>query len=303
MANPVDLSICIINHETPELTRNCLRSIVTTRDDLSLEVLVVNNTPDDDGSFARLMTEFPGAIVIQNTAAKFFAANQNQMLKVAGGRYLLPLNSDTVVQTGAMRTLVHFMDSNPSCGIAGPRLINADGSLQRSCHSFPGFFSTLIEMSGAWQVVANKRIAGRLSQICLPHDEIAEADWLTGACLIVRREAMAQFGLFDEVLFRSMYGEDADWQYRARQRGWRVVFEPQAVVSHLENQSPMTARTDRIYCGYLKFCGKHYPALQYVAVRIALGLALIPKMIFGRTASARANYRKAFLLRRRDCPN
>ncbi|HQY26028.1 MAG TPA: glycosyltransferase, partial [Thermoflexales bacterium] len=186
MANPVDLSICIINHETPELTRNCLRSIVVTRDNLSLEVLVVNNTPDDDGNFARLMTEFPGAIVIQNTAAKFFAANQNQMLKAAAGRYLLPLNSDTVVQTGALRTLVHFMDSNPSCGIAGPRLINADGSLQRSCHSFPGFLSTLVEMSGAWRILANNQIAGRLSQICLRHDEIAEVDWLTGACLIVR---------------------------------------------------------------------------------------------------------------------
>jgi GT2 family glycosyltransferase len=303
MAHPFDLSICIINHQTPELTRNCLRSIIATGGDLRLEVLVVNNTPDDDGSFARVMTEFPGALVIQNPAARFFAANQNQMLKAAAGRYLLPLNSDTVVQVGALQTLVRFMDSQPRCGIAGPRLINADGSLQRSCHSFPGFLSTLVEMSGAWRILANNQIAGRLSQICLRHDEIAEVDWLTGACLIARREAVTQFGFFDDVLFESMYGEDADWQYRARQHGWQVLFEPRAVVSHLENQSPMVARTDRIYCGYLKFCAKHYPALKYAAVRMALGLALIPKMLFGRTAGARANYRKAFLLRRRDCPN
>ncbi len=187
----VDLSICIVNHRTPELTRACLLSIANARGNLALEVFLVNNTADT----CPVVDIALPITFIQNEKPLGFAANQNQMIQMSAGRYVMSLNSDTIVHPGAIKALVQFMDQHPRCGIAGPRLEYADGKLQPSGLTFPNFFTQLLEASGRWQHFKGSRVVGRHQKLCDPHDRDMQVDWLYGACLIVRQEVLEQVGL------------------------------------------------------------------------------------------------------------
>lgn len=291
-----DLSITIINHETPELLKACLQSIYDTQDRLQLEIFVVNNTPDNDGRICTLLAEFSGVHFIQNRTPLGFAANQNQMLRRASGRYLMPLNSDTVIQPGALQELVAYMDAHPRVGIAGPKLIYAGGKLQPSGRNFPNMFIHFMEASGLWQLLKGNRIAGRWYYLCDPHNTVRQVDWLTGACLIVRAEAAREVGFYNEELFPGLYGEDLEWCWRMKRAGWQVVFDPHAVVVHLENQSPLNERAMQIYRGSYTFCAAYYSRTQQRSIRLATVLAMIPKWILARNAGSRRIYAKLMRL-------
>jgi hypothetical protein len=203
-------------------------------------------------------------------------------MRRARGRYWLVLNSDTVVQPRALAELVRFMEAHTKCGIAGPRLVHPDGGLQPTCRNFPNAVTHFLEASGLWQLFRGNRFVGRWYYLCSPHDRTQEVDWLTGACLIVRPAVAAKVGLFDEVLYSGMYGEDLDWCWRIKHCGWRILFDPQAVVAHVENASPLDDRALRMYEGFYAFCGRYYLPWQQVAMRAATVLALFPRWLFGR---------------------
>jgi GT2 family glycosyltransferase len=209
------------------------------------------------------------------------------MLKRSVGRYAMPLNSDTILHPNALQALIHFMDAHPRCGVAGPRLEYADGRLQASSLTFPNFFSQLLEASGRWQHFKGSRLVARYQKLCDPHDRNMQVDWLYGACLIVRRQVLEQVGLYDDVLFSDMYGEDVEWMWRIHKAGWEVWFTPSARVTHLENQSPMPDRLYMMYRGARKFYRKQYDARQQRGVRYGVALGLLPKWIFTRDSARR----------------
>jgi GT2 family glycosyltransferase len=291
-----DLSICIVNHETPVLLKQCLRSIVETAQDVPVEVFVVNNTPDGDGAVQSLVADFPVQL-LQNARPLGFAANQNRMLERAVGRYLMPLNSDTIVLSGALRELVDFMDAHPDVAIAGPRLTYADGRLQPSCRNFPGPLTHFLEASGLWQLFRVNRTIGRWHYLCGPHDRVREVDWLTGACLIVRAAAAREVGHYDAELFPGMYGEDLEWCWRMKRAGWRILFDPDALVVHLESQSPLSDRTISMFRAFYAFAARHYSGPRRWSVRAATILALLPKWLLARSAGARSTYANLMRLR------
>ncbi|MCS6846898.1 MAG: glycosyltransferase family 2 protein [Anaerolineae bacterium] len=291
-----DLSVCIVNHDTPELTRACLRSIFATAGALRLEVFVVNNTPDADGAFGALMREFPSVCAIQNPAPLGFAANQNQMLRWAAGRYLMPLNSDTVVHAGALQTLVAFMDAHPQVGLAGPKLVYADGRLQPSCRDFPALLPAFMEVTGLWRRFKGNRWMAQHVALCDPHTDVTEPDWLSGACYIVRREVYARVGGYDAELFPVMYGEDVEWCWRIRRAGWRIAFVPQAVVTHLESQSAAPDRLYMMYEGSVKFMDKCCSPARSFGVRMVASAGVLLRWLRARDAHERATYRRALRL-------
>jgi hypothetical protein len=297
MTSTPDLSICIVNHRTPELLRACLASIESTATDLAVEVLVVNNTPDDDGAIAALQAEFPNVQWRQNDRPLGFAANQNQLMQQARGRYVLPLNSDTVVTPLALRTLVQFMDQHPTVGLAGPRLVRPSGELQASCRNFPNALTHFLEASGLWRLLKNQRVIGRHYYLCSPHDAVTAVDWLTGACFIVRAAAAQQVGYFDSELFPIMYGEDLEWCWRLKHAGWQIMFVPEAVIVHLENQSPIDDRAVRLYEGFYTFCARYYSRGKQRRIRAATVLALWPRYLLARNADRRAVYARLLALR------
>lgn len=235
----VDLSICIVNHRTPELTVACLESIECTRGSVQLEVFLLNNTADDEFCLRQTAEQYPYVTFLQNRQPRKFAANQNHMLTKANGFYLMPLNADTEMTPGALEELIRYMDAHPAVGIAAPKLIYGDGTLQRSCRNYPGPAVAFLEASGLWYPFRDNRHFGRIFYLCAPHDEPMEPDWISGACYIVRSKAAAQTGYFDAEHFTGLYLEDTDWCLRMQKQKWRVVFHPRAVVIHHESRSPM----------------------------------------------------------------
>jgi GT2 family glycosyltransferase len=296
MVNAPDLSICIVNHRTPDLLRACLKSIEATAVNLAFEVLVVNNTPDDDGAITALQAEFPNVRWHQNNRLLGFAANQNQLMQQAHGLHLMPLNSDTVVTPLALRTLIQFMDRHPEVGLAGPRLVHPSGELQASCRNFPNALTHFLEASGLWQVFKNNRVVGRWYYLCSPHDTLATVDWLTGACFIVRTAAAQRVGYFDSDLFPIMYGEDLEWCWRLKHAGWQIKFIPEAIVVHLENQSPISDRAVRMYEGFYMFCAHYYSGIKQQSIRVATILALLPRYCLARSVYRRAIYAQLMAL-------
>jgi len=289
-------SLCIINHRTPRLLVECLKSVEVTAGDLALEVFVVNNTPDGEHEVRALTQALPGGHFIQNPAPLGFAANQNQMLRQAAGAYWVPLNSDTVLRPGALAALKAFMDGHPRVGIAGPRLERADGRLQPSARDFPTPLTHFLEASGLWQLLRGRRWAGRWMKLCHPHDEPLAADWLSGACLVVRPEAAGLVGLYDEQLFPGLYAEDLEWCWRMRQANWQIMFVPEAVVVHQENQSPLDDRLLQIYGGLYAFCAQHYTRRRQAGIRAATVAALLPRWLLARNAAARRQYARIMRL-------
>jgi N-acetylglucosaminyl-diphospho-decaprenol L-rhamnosyltransferase len=300
-----DLSICIVNHCTPDLTEQCLHSIIHTAGDMPIETLVVNNTPDDAERLAGLANRFRGSPLSsqggfvrtwQNEQPLGFAANQNRLFEYATGRYLMPLNSDTVVQPGALRELLAFMDVHPGVAIAGPRLVHPDGTLQPSCRNFPTPLSHFLEASGLWKLFRSSRVVGCVYPLCSPHTEVRDVDWLTGACLVVRAVAAKQVGYYAAHLF-PFYAEDMEWCWRMRRAGWRVMFDPHATVVHLESRSPLARRAIRMYSGLYVFCAHHYPPGRQRAMRYATILALLPRWLTARRNDQRQLYAELMALR------
>ncbi|HEY3343130.1 MAG TPA: glycosyltransferase family 2 protein [Anaerolineae bacterium] len=275
----LDLSICVINHKTPALTQQCVQSILDTCAGLGIEVFVVNNTHDDAEFIAALTRRDQRVQVLQNAQPLGFSANQNQMLSLASGRYLMPLNSDTMIQPGALRELVEFMQAHPNAGLCGPRLVFSDGRLQPSCRNFPTPLTHFLEASGLVRFLKGSRAIGKWYYLAGSHDQPREVDWLTGACLIVRASAARQVGFYNADLFSGLYGEDLEWCWRMRQAGWQVLFDPQAVVVHLESQSPLSDRTLLMYRGFYTFCARYYSRSKQRGIRGATILALLPRWL------------------------
>ena len=284
----LELSICIINHRTPDLTRECLQSIADTAGEMSIEVLLVNNTADvcDVGGIRRPDGALLDVVFIQNTVPLGFSANQNQMLRRAAGRYLMPLNSDIIVHAGALQALLTFMDGHPGCGLAGPKLLHLDGSLQRSCRSFPTAATCFLETSGFWRLTRNNRAIARRYALADPHDQPRQVDWLSGACLIARAEAYAQVGGYDEALL-PMYAEDADWCWRMCQSGWQVWFVPEAVMTHVENATPLMDRSVIMQRASYDFAKARLSAANQRGIRVGTVLGLLIRLAIARDARER----------------
>lgn len=229
------LSIIIVNWNTRDLLAQCLQSIRSELDNagntgqslsaLSVEVIVVDNA-SCDGSPAAVRECFPWVNLIQNAQNTGFACANNQGMQAAVGRYLLLLNSDTVVHPGALSTLVKFMDAHPCAGACGARLLNADGSLQHACHPM------LTPEREFWRLLFLERIWPRATYpMASWSTEIAcEVEAIKGACLVLRHTALDQIGLLDEEYF--MYTEEVDLCRRLSLGGWELWYVPQAVVTH-----------------------------------------------------------------------
>lgn len=285
-----DLSICIANHKTPDLTLACLESIRQQTPDLTVEVLLVNNTPDDRDRLEAAVQGLPHGCFLQNEQPLSFAANQNQLMRRSRGRYLMPLNSDTLLPPTAAAQLVHFMETHPHCAIAGPRLVHADGSLQPSLRNFPTPLTHFLEISGLWRLLRKNRLVGRRYYLCGPHDRTQQADWLSGACLIVRADVAAQTGYYDDRAFTGMYAEDLDWCWRVVQAGWEVWFDAATTIVHLESQSPLDNRAVQMCRGLYLFCTLHYSRGRQRAMRLATVAGAAPRWLLARSPQQRRIY-------------
>jgi N-acetylglucosaminyl-diphospho-decaprenol L-rhamnosyltransferase len=239
----VDLSIVIVSWNVRDLLRQCLRSVGLGQSAgleqsailpaCRLEVIVVDNA-STDGSLEMVRTEFPGVQVIVNSDNQGFPAANNQGIAVAQGRYVFLLNPDTEVVGDALATMVAFADAHPDVGVVGPQLLNPDGSVQPSRRRLPTLTTAFFEST--WlQPCAPRRLLEHYYAHDRPDDAIQDVDWVDGASLMARGDAIKQVGLMDEGFF--MYSEELDWCRRFREAGWRVVYLPTARIVHHRGKS------------------------------------------------------------------
>jgi GT2 family glycosyltransferase len=283
----MDVSVIVVNRNTREILRSCLVSLLAQTAGPSFEVAVVDNG-STDGSVEMVRDEFPQALLISNTLNRGFAAANNQAMRLARGRYVLLLNSDTVVRDGAIQKTLAFAEEHPEAAVVGCRVLNADGSLQPTCFRFPGLINMLLSATYLYKVFPRSRFFGRERMTWWDRDDVREVDVVTGCFMLVRREAIEDVGLMDERFF--MYGEETDWCYRFTKAGWKNLFYPGASIVHLGGESTRARADDmniQLRRSILEFMRKHRGALSYGTARLLTSLFYATRMPYWWVRSLR----------------
>lgn len=228
------LSVIVVTWNGKQLVWTCLTSIQRWLEGVSHEVIVVDNA-SSDGTAEMVEAEFPRVRLIRNQRNLGFGAGNNAGMAVAQGECFLLLNSDARLIDETPARLVAQLRSRGEVGIIGPRLRFEDGRLQASAHRFGSFWSLLIEECGFYKFLSKERVANLFLGGYWDHEGEREVDWVTGACMLVRREVFEETGGFDAGIF--LYGEEVEWCRRIRARGWSVLFSPIGEVVHVGHAS------------------------------------------------------------------
>lgn len=294
-----DLSIIVVSYNTCELLASCLESVHSTVAGVDYEVIVVDNA-STDGSPDLAESEFGAVRLIRNAENVGFARANNQAIRESRGRYVLLLNSDAVLLRGAVATMVVFMDHHPEVGAVGAQLVNPDGTFQWSHADFPTLWGELLLMTGL-----NKLVCSPCYPSYPPSNSIEprDVDWVSGACMMVRRSAIDKVGVLDESYF--MYSEETDWCYRLKEAGWRVFYLPEARVVHWSGKSSDTvpeAKRSRLYQSKLLFMRKHRGPTAARAYKFALHWVSLAKLAWWSVAGLdpRRSCRKRAILNARS---
>lgn len=258
----MDISIIIVTWNARAYAREALESLEQDESLLRKEIIVVDNA-SVDGTPEMVEADFPHVRLVRNASNLGFAKGNNAGIEIATGKYLLLINSDVHVPPDCIGKLFDFMEINPGVGVAGPRMLSADGRTLRSCMRFPTVWNSFCRAMALDSSFPHSRLFGGLLMRDFSHDHVMDVEVLNGWFWIVRKRALDEVGPLDERFF--MYAEDVDWCYRFHQYGWRAVYFPDAAAVHYGGGS--SARTpERFYVAKLhanlQYWWKHRRALS-----------------------------------------
>jgi N-acetylglucosaminyl-diphospho-decaprenol L-rhamnosyltransferase len=252
-----DVSVVVVTWNALPWLEQCLESV------RGREVVVVDHG-STDGTVEFVRERFPEVRVIEQEN-KGMGGGNNAGMRAADGRYFFLLNSDAWVVDDGLDKLIAFADANPEAAVVGPKLLNTDGTLQRSVRGEPTVWRLATEYLFIRKLAPRSKRLNPLYRGDFGHNRVAEVDWLFGPALLVRREAADAVGLFDEDFF--MFSEEVDWMTRFRRAGWTVMFFPDAEVVHVGGAS----HGGRMYVenlrGHLRWFAKHRGAKDAERVR------------------------------------
>ncbi len=259
-----DLSVVVVTWNALPWLEQCLESV------RGHEVIIVDHG-STDGTVAFVRERFPEVRVIEQENRGMGGGN-NTGMRAADGRYFFLLNSDAWVVGDGLAKLVEFADAHPEAAVFGPKLLNTDGTLQRSVRGEPTVWRLATEYLFIRKLAPRSRRLNPLYAGGFAHDEVVEADWLFGPALLIRKEAADTVGLFDEDFF--MFSEEVDWMTRFRRAGWKVLFFPGAEVVHVGGASHGGKLYVENLRGHLRWFDKHRGAREAERVRRLLLLSL-----------------------------
>jgi hypothetical protein len=287
MSAPV-LSVCIVTYRAKDLLRDCLQSLCANTN-LPFEVIIVDNG-SQDGAKSMLEREFPAFTVIENNENLGFTFPMNQALRLAQGQYLLQLNPDTLILPDSLDKMVAFMNAHPDIGICGPKVLNRNQTLQKSCRrGEPTPWAVLTYFLGFSARYPKSKLFGQYQMNYMDEDLTHPVAGVSGSCMLIRRELIDDIGYLDERFFA--YQEDADFCLRARQAGWQVYYYPGAEIIHYGGQGGSRVEPYRsilawhksYFIYYRKHLAKNYFFLfnwiYYLAMILKLGLSLAENFI------------------------
>jgi GT2 family glycosyltransferase len=253
------------------VTYNALPWVERALESVRAEETVVVDNGSSDGTVDVVRELFPGAKLIEQENLGL-AAGWNAGIAVASGRYFLILNADAWMTEGSLARLVRFADTRPDAAVIGPRLLNVDGTLQRSVRGVPTLWRLATEYFFLRKLAPKSQALNAFYAGGFPHDEEREVEVVMGACMLVRREAVEQVGPLDEAFF--LFSEETDWCQRFRDAGWKVLFFPGAECVHVGAASHGGRMFRENVRGHLRFLTKHRGVRYAERARRLLRLAL-----------------------------
>ncbi|MFH1201774.1 MAG: glycosyltransferase family 2 protein [Candidatus Omnitrophota bacterium] len=264
----MDLSIIIVNYNAKDVLSQCLNSIYDNTKDVDFQITVIDNA-SGDGSPQIIRQRFPRVKLIQNNVNSGLTQAQNQGLKLAQGKYLLLLNNDTYLQPQAINKLIEFMDQNPDGGIAGPR-IYTNANIQISFAWMPKNPHLFLPYILFKKLFLNYELRRHNYNL----NNNLEVDYVSGACLMIRKTIMENIGYMDEGYF--VYNEDDDLCLRVRQKGYKIYYLPEAKVIHLRGKGGGGLHPYRmileIHKGIFRLYRKFYPKPNFLLDTLILGM-------------------------------
>jgi N-acetylglucosaminyl-diphospho-decaprenol L-rhamnosyltransferase len=283
-----DLGIVIVNWNTCDYLKRCLETVFASEGDFSYTVVVVDNHSDDDSALMA-RDKFPQADLVvndenfgypraNNVGLRHLGYHDKNKVDASAPRYALLLNPDTELPTTALYNMIQFMDSRPNVGVAGPKLILNDGSLDKACRrGFPTPLVSFYHYSGLAKLFPKNERFGRYNMTFADENEELEVDSVVGAYMQVRKEAIVAVGLLDEIFF--MYGEDIDWAYRITQAGYKVWYYPKVVVHHIKRAASRqsTKAQFEFWRAMLIFYRKHFRKTTSLPIHMMILGALLMK--------------------------
>jgi GT2 family glycosyltransferase len=252
-------SVIVVSWNAKAFLLDCLKSIESQSFDGSLEIIVVDNA-SSDGSPQAVRENFPAVTLICNEHNYGFARANNIGIRASSGEYLFLINSDVIVRENCFEKTIRFMQARPEVGLLGPKIVGANGSVQRSCMGYPSLWNSLTRALALDSLFPKSKLFGGHLLTFWAHDEVRAVDVINGCFWLLRRRAMDEVGLLDERFL--IYGEDIDWCRRFNQHGWQVVFFPDAEAIHYGGGSSANAPV-RFYLemqrANYQYFAKHHP--------------------------------------------
>ena len=233
--NSIDLSIIIVSFNNKLVIKQCLESLYAVEIEVPYEIIVVDNA-STDGSTEMIEAHYNKVFLIKNRENLMFAKANNQAIAVAQGKYLLLLNSDTIVQKGSIERLVDFLSAHPKVAAVGPKVLNVDGTLQSK-----GFPLSPIRGKILHSLNINKNIMPeKLKKIIFAKyfwsaNDFAQVGWISGCCMLLKKAVVEEIGGLCEEFF--FYCEDVEWCYRAIKAKYEIWYVPTAVITHIGGSS------------------------------------------------------------------
>ncbi|MFZ6052650.1 glycosyltransferase [Halocola ammonii] len=282
------LSVIIVNYNVEHFLEQCLHSVEKSIKDLEVEVFVVDNN-SVDGSMAMVKRKFPWAKRIENKENLGFSKANNQAMRMAEGEYVLLLNPDTVVQEDTFQKVVSFMDEHPDAGGLGVKMVDGKGNfLPESKRGLPTPAVAFYKIFGLSALFPKSKKFSQYHLGYLDKDEVHEIDVLSGAFMLMRKEALDKVGLLDEAFF--MYGEDIDLSYRITQGGYKNYYFPDTRIIHYKGESTKKGSLNYVFVFYramVIFAEKHFSAKNAklfsffinMAIYLRAGVAIVNRFV------------------------
>ena len=265
------VSVLIVSYNVKQYIIHCIDSIKKSDYTGSIEIIVVDNN-SFDGSLDAIKSKMKNIVCIQNNENIGFGKAVNQAAKIATGEYYLILNPDTIIEESTISTFVNYLSENSIVGMAGPKIVNSDGSLQKgSKRSFPTIGVALPKLIGLDKLFPKSKWAGRYNLNYLNPDEIHKVDAISGSCMFIGSGLYNKIGGFDERFF--MFGEDLDLCYQVYQQGFDVHYLPHTHIMHYQGESVKSAPYDSLnafYQAMILFSEKHFSKSRNILTKIVI---------------------------------
>ncbi|MDX9941643.1 MAG: glycosyltransferase [Bacteroidales bacterium] len=284
----MDLTVVIVNYNVQYFLDQCLKSVFRSGNTLEMEVIVVDNN-SVDGSQEMIREKYPRVLLIANQENSGFSKANNQAIRIAKGRYVLLLNPDTVVEDDTLTKVVRFMDKHPDAGGLGVKMLDGQGQfLPESKRGLPTPDVAFFKIFGLAKLFPKSRTFGKYHLGYLDPEQTHEVEVLSGAFMLLRKEALEKTGYLDEDFF--MYGEDIDLSYRITQAGYKNYYFPETRIIHYKGESTKKSSVNYVlvfYNAMIIFARKHFSKqnawlfslLINLAVYFRAGLAIFSRFL------------------------